>query len=151
MALLVWNAGYADVMRVIDDSRPSQLFHSLLEVNCEPARDIGGAAICSATDGSRARLARLNGDGSVTLLGQFQDYVNFDIASHWVTGWSRSPFAIDLRSGEVVRAPRRRDGEGRPASVIGASENVVAVAWPDPSADDDVSLRVRLYQRSAIR
>ncbi|HEX6215627.1 MAG TPA: hypothetical protein VFZ38_12435, partial [Vicinamibacterales bacterium] len=136
---------------LINDGGPSELFHSPLEVNCEPARDIGGAAICSASDGSRARLARVNGDGSVTLLAQFQDYVNFAVGSHWVTGWSRSPFAIDLRSGEVLRAPRRRNGEGRPASVIGASENVVAVAWTDPSEGDDVSLKVRLYQRSAIR
>lgn len=148
-----WLNRFSSETRVslINDGGPSELFHSPLEVNCEPARDIGGAAICSASDGSRARLARVNGDGSVTLLAQFQDYVNFAVGSHWVTGWSRSPFAIDLRSGEVLRAPHRRNGEGRPAALIGASENVVAVAWTDRSEDDDVSLKVRLYQRSAIR
>ena len=136
---------------VMDDNGPSELFHSPLEVNCEPAREIGAAAICSASDGSRVRLARVNGDGSVTLLGQFHDYVNFDVGSHWVTGWSRSPFAVDLGSGRVLRAPRGRNDAGRPASLIGASKNVVAVAWTDYSEDDDVSFRVRVYQRSAIR
>ena len=136
---------------VIDDAGVSELFHSSLEVNCEPAAEVGASAICSASDGSRARLARVSGDGAVMALGQFRDYVSFDVSSHWVTGWSRSPFAIDLRSGDMLRVSARPNGEGLAPSMIGASENLVAVAWMTGSEGEGVSLKVRLYQRSAMR
>jgi hypothetical protein len=98
------------------------------------------------------RLARVNGDGTVIILGQLRDYyVTFDVGPHWITGWSRSPFAFDLRSGELLRVSRRTNGEGLAPAVIGASENVVAVAWMDGSAGEDGSLRVRVYQRSEMR
>ena len=136
---------------VLDDTGVSEVFHSPLEVDCEPATEVGAPAICSASDGSRARLARINGDGAVIALGQFRNYVSFDVRSHWITGWSRSPFAIDMHSGEMLRVPRRRNSEGLAPSVIGASENVVAVAWVNGSEGEDASLKVRLYQRSAMR
>ena len=136
---------------VIDDAGVSELFHSPLEVNCEPAAEVAAPAICSASDGSRVRLARVNVDGMVVALGQFQNYVSFDVSSHWITGWSRSPFAIDLRSGDLLRVSRRPNDEGLTPSVIGASENLVAVAWMTGSQGEGVSLKVRLYQRSAMR
>jgi len=135
----------------IDDAGVSELFQSPLEVNCEAAAEVGAPAICAASDGSRVRLARVNGDGTVIVLGQMRDYVTFDVGPHWITGWSRSPFAIDLRSGQLLQVSRRANGEGLAPAVIGASENVVAVAWMDGSAGEDVSLKVRLYQRSAMR
>ena len=136
---------------VIDDSGVSELFHSPLEVDCEPAAEVGAPAICAASDGSRARLARVNADGTVQVLGQFPYYVNFDVGPHWITGWSRSPFAIDWRSGEVLRVSRRPNGEGLAPAVIGASEHIVAVAWMNGSEGEGVSQKVRLYQRSAMR
>ena len=136
---------------VIDDSGVSELFRSPLEVECEPAAEIGAPAVCSASDGSRARLARVTGDGTVILLDQFRNYLTFDVRSHWITGWSRSPFAIDLHSGGTLRVRNRRNSEGLSPMIIGAGEDVIAVAWNDGSEDDDISLKVRVYQRSAMR
>jgi Zn-dependent protease with chaperone function len=135
---------------VIDDSGVTELFHSPLEIDCQSAAEIGSDAICSATDGSRAWLARVNQQGKVIRLGQFRNYVSFDVTPEWVTGWSRSPFAIDLRTGKTLRVRNRRNGSLTP-TITGAGENVVAVAWAAPSEEAEVSLKVRLYQRSAMR
>ena len=136
---------------VIDDSGVAELFQSPLEVDCHPAAEIGAPAICSASDGSRASLARVDGAGNVTLLGQFPNYLHFDVTSHWITGWSRRPFALDLRTGDMMRVRNRRNGDGLSPTIVGAGEHVIAVAWAGPSEDGETSLKVRLYQRSAMR
>jgi heat shock protein HtpX len=136
----------------IDTGTTSPLFASRLQLNCRPSALVEDGPVCSAYDGTRTHVARLNADGSLTPLATFSTISTFEVSPGWVTGWARTPFALNLATGQVFTFSSRRGPEGEFPFLMTAAQDTLAVVFSNASG---LTTTVRLYRspvgRSAMR
>ena len=136
----------------IDSGTTSRLHSSTLQVTCRTSAIVEEGPVCSAWDGARSHLARINADGSLTPLAMFTTIGTFDVSRDWVTGWARTPFALHLPTGALVTLRSRCCNDEDFAVLMAAAGDTLAVVSSKASSEGST---VRLYRspvgRSAMR
>ena len=127
----------------IETGATSRLYSSTLQLNCQVSAIIEEGPVCSAYDGTRTHLARINADGSLTPLAMFATIATFDLSRDWVTGWARTPFALHLPTGALVTLDSRRVADGEFATLMAAAGDTLAVVSTKASG---AGVTVRLYR-----
>ncbi len=123
----------------VDAESRSPLFTSTLYAICRPSRYMDEGPLCSAHDGSRTHVGRMNSaDGTVTPLVMFDGFANIAVSRRWLTGWAREPFALDLETQVLVKVDYqlRRD-RLMPLAIAGA-DDALAVVTTNGSGDATV-------------
>ena len=131
----------------IDTGATSRLFSSTLQLNCRASAIVEEGPICSAYDGTRTHLARMNADGSLTRLARFSTITTFDVSRDWVTGWAGTPFALNLATGAFITFPHRHRLEGEFPTLMTAAGDTLAVV----SQGSREKTTVRFYRSPASR
>jgi hypothetical protein len=133
---------------VVGQSGVSDAFRTQLHVQCEPAADIDDSPVCSAHDGSRVHLSVLRtGDASVTPIAKFDRAMSFEVAPGWVTGWSNTPFALDLSNRRLVFIGDELRANRWP-HMMAANHDSIGVVWNEQANGRQTILEI--YSRNAI-
>ena len=127
----------------IEGGATSRLFSSTLQLDCNASTFIEDGPVCSAYDGTRSHLARLNADGSLTPLAMFPTMGTFDVSRDWVTGWRRTPFAFHLPTGALVTLRSQCCNDADYAVMMAAAGDTLAVVSSQASSKGSI---VRLYR-----